>query len=110
MKIYAERALTPGGWRENQVVTIEEGVIQSVETGIIADLDVQTLTPGLFDIHQHGGEGCSANVADLDKLRDYLVAQAECGVTDVLMGISSHITGDEYGLLMDYYKRAMEPQ
>lgn len=110
LKIFAKKLLAPGGWRENQVVTIENGVIQSVETGIFADMDVNCLTPGLFDIHQHGGEGCSANVADMDRLRDYLVAQAECGVTDVLMAVSSHITGDEYGVLMDYYKSAMELQ
>ena len=110
MRIFAERLLTPGGWRENQVVEIENGVIRSVEAGSSADCRCRILTPGLFDIHQHGGAMYSANCADMDGLRDYLVAQAECGVTDVLMAVSSHISGDDYGTLMDFYKSAMELQ
>ena len=110
MRIFAERLLSPGGWRENQVVEIENGVIRSVEAGSSADCRCRILTPGLFDIHQHGGAMYSANCADMDGLRDYLVAQAECGVTDVLMAVSSHISGDDYGTLMDFYKSAMELQ
>ena len=102
MKIFAEQLLTSAGWRENQVVEVENGVIRSVEAGNSADFMCRRLTPGLFDIHQHGGAMYSANCADLDGLRDYLVSQAECGVTDVLMAVSSHISGDDYSTLMDF--------
>ena len=112
MKIYADRLLVPGGWAEGMTVEIENGVIQSVGPGSAEECELRCgcLTPGLFDIHQHGGVGCSANHADLDKLRDYLVAQAKGGVTDVLMAISAHIAGDDYGTLMDFYRSAMELQ
>ena len=110
MKIYAERLLTPDGWREDQVVEIENGLIREIGPGTEGDLHCVCLTPGLFDIHQHGGALHGANRADLDGLRDYLVAQAQCGVTDVLMGVSSHIEGDDYRTLMDFYQSAMELQ
>ena len=112
MKIYAKRLLTPGGWREDMCVTVADGRIQSVEPGAEGDIRCKALTPGLFDIHQHGGEGYCAKYADMDKLRDYLVRQAECGVTDVLMCLYSHTEndGDSYGTLMDFTRSAMELQ
>ena len=74
MKIYADRLLVPGGWAEGMTVEIENGVIQSVGPGGAEECELRCgcLTPGLFDIHQHGGVGCSANHADLDKLREIL--------------------------------------
>lgn len=110
MKIHAERLLTPDGWRENQVAEIENGLIREIVPGTDGDIHCACLTPGLFDIHQHGGALYGANSADMDGLRDYLVAQAQCGVTDVLMGVSSHIEGDDYRTLMDFYQSAMELQ
>lgn len=113
MRIFAEKLLTAGGWRERQTVDIQNGVIQAIvperaDDG--AEMKCACLTAGLFDTHQHGGEGYSAKYADLDKLRDYLVAQAQCGVTDVLMGIYSHTDGDDYAALMDFFRSAMELQ
>ena len=112
MRIFAEKLLTPGGWRESMCVTVEDGWIQSAEPGTDGDLRCTCLTAGLFDTHQHGGEGFSAKYADMDRLRDYLVRQAELGVTDVLMCLYSHTEneGDSYGALMDFTRSAIELQ
>jgi len=112
MRIFAEKLLTPGGWRENMCVTVGNGIIQSAEPGTDGDLRCTCLTAGLFDTHQHGGEGYSAKYADMDRLRDYLVRQAGCGVTDVLMCLYSHTEneGDDYRTLMDFTRSAMELQ
>ncbi len=112
MRIFAEKLLTPGGWRENMCVFIEDGMIRSMEPGEGGDERCAYLTAGLFDTHQHGGEGFSAKYADMDKLRDYLVRQAESGITDVLMCLYSHTDddGDDYRTLMDFTRSAMELQ
>jgi len=77
MRIFAEKLLTPGGWRENMCVFIEDGMIRSMEPGEGGDERCAYLTAGLFDTHQHGGEGFSAKYADMDQLRDYLVRLAQ---------------------------------
>ena len=57
MRIHAERLLTPGGWRENQVVEVQNGLIERIFPGTDGDMHCEMLTPGLFDVHAHGGEG-----------------------------------------------------
>lgn len=114
MKIFAERMLTPGGWRERMCATVEDGRIVSarpMEPGERGDLNCARLTAGLFDTHQHGGAGYSTQYADMDRLKDYLVRQAESGVTDVLIGLSARErTGDDYRALMDFIRSATELQ
>ena len=57
MRIFAKHLLTPSGWRESQVVEIENGMIRRIDSGTDGDVKCECLTPGLFDVHAHGGEG-----------------------------------------------------
>lgn len=85
MKIAAKRLLTNDGWRENQVVTAADGVITEVKNGTSGDLSCEILTPGLFDIHAHGGDGYSTADDDPQGLQTYLNGLARRGVTDILL-------------------------
>lgn len=109
-KIFARRLLTPGGWRENMCVSLSDGLIRSVEPGSDGDLRFDCLTAGLFETHAHGGEGFGTKYADMDLLKDYLVGQAHAGITDVLIGLYAHIDGDDYRVMMDFTRAAMELQ
>jgi len=89
MKIYAKKALIGNEWKGNQVITVENGVIQSVSDGDSGDTTAEILTPGLFDKHHHGSLGfeCNApNAAKAEKWLNYLLAR---GVTNVLYTTSS---------------------
>ena len=41
----------------NQTVTVEDGQITAIGGGGPADFSVWALTPGLVDLHCHGGQG-----------------------------------------------------
>jgi N-acetylglucosamine-6-phosphate deacetylase len=96
MRIKANKLLTPAGWRENQLVVIEQGSITAIRSqdkadAQAADLQAEILVPGLFDLHNHGGDGFDATEPSLDALKRFLDKMLSCGVTDMLMTIS---TGD----------------
>lgn len=107
MRIYAEHLLTPGGWRANQVVETEGGAIRRVYDGTDGDEKCVYLTPGLFDVHAHGGEGFYYYEPDWELLKKYLIRVAKSGVTDVL-----YTTGtlQDYTVTMEMAKRAMQEQ
>lgn len=56
MKIYAQRLLLDGKWLAEQVVTVLNGRIEDIAPGSAGDLSCNILTPGLVDVHAHGGE------------------------------------------------------
>ena len=89
MRIYAKRALLPSGWAEERVVETDGENIVSVSAGSQGDIACDVLVPGLIDLHNHGGGGFGVNEPDMDGLRRYLLQQAESGVTDVLLGVST---------------------
>ena len=107
MKISAKRLLTPDGWREGLTVTIEKGVITAVESGHDGDLSCETLTPGLFDIHAHGGEGYYTADLDPEALGRYLRALARHGITDVLLTTGAFPSFDG---ALSLFRSAMERQ
>lgn len=107
MKIYAKRLLTPGGWRADQVVQTEGGVIQAVYSGRDGDRRCEALTPGLFDVHCHGGEGFYTSIPNRERLTLYLNRLARGGVTDILFTTS---TLAEYGPSLRLAREAMEAQ
>ncbi|MDW7656539.1 MAG: N-acetylglucosamine-6-phosphate deacetylase [Bacillota bacterium] len=96
MRIQVNKLLTPAGWRDDQIVVIEQGTITTIldqnraGTGM-ADLQADILVPGLFDLHNHGGDGFDATQPSLNALKQFLNKMLSCGVTDMLMTIS---TGD----------------
>ena len=94
MRIFAHRLLTPSGMEENRIVTLRDGLIFSVEAGTKdeqADFSAEYLTPGLIDLHCHGGEGFNARDYGLNEIEPFLSKMRASGVTDFLLTIS---TGD----------------
>ena len=89
MRIYARRLLTEKGFVQNQVVEIKDGRIADIAPGLDAPIRVDVLTPGLMDLHCHGGQGFSARDNDLAAIKPFLDKMLSCGVTDFLMTIST---------------------
>lgn len=89
MRIHARRLFTPQGFLEDQIVTVHGGFIVSVEPGEDAPIHADILTPGLIDLHIHGGEGFNARDFDLDIIEPFLNKLLACGVTGFLMTIST---------------------
>lgn len=90
MKIRARSLMLPGAFVPDQTVTIEQGRIASVGPWQEdADHTVDYLTPGLIDLHCHGGEGFNARDFGIDKIRPFLDRMLRAGVTDFLMTIST---------------------
>ena len=110
MIIHAQKLLTPAGWRENQCVAVENGRIESIGPGDAGDLTAPILAPGLFDIHCHGGEGFHSLRPSWERLEKYLVKLAECGVTDLLIGLSACPSPEDYRAALDFAREAMERQ
>ena len=107
MKISAKRALLPDGWKENRVITVENDVIVSVETGTSGDVQCDTLTPGLFDVHTHGGMGYYVTDLREDMQQKYLDDLLSHGVTDILLGTGSYA---EYEGILSLCRQSMEKQ
>lgn len=107
MRIHAKHLLTPGGWREDQVVEIRNGQIDRVYAGTDGDRRCEYLTPGLFDVHAHGGEGFYYYYPDRAAYEKYLVRIARLGITDVLFTTG---TQDTYEASLELARSAMEEQ
>ena len=92
MRIYAKRLLTPQGFKENQIVVVEDGVIASIQPADAqaeCDLYADILTPGLIDLHVHGGEGFNVRDFEIDGIAPFVEKMLACGVTDFLMTLST---------------------
>ena len=92
MRIYAKRLLTPQGFKENQTVVVEDDVIAAIEPADAQaehDLFADILTPGLIDLHVHGGEGFNVRDFEIDGIAPFVEKMLACGVTDFLMTLST---------------------
>ena len=107
MKIYAQRLLLDGKWLAEQVVTVLNGRIEDIAPGSAGDLSCNILTPGLVDVHAHGGEGYYTAYPDAAGLERYLLALARHGITDVLLTIGSV---PDYGALLSLFQEVMHRQ
>ena len=85
MKLFAKKLLLPQGFAENRVVTVEGGVILSVDAGERGDVCVPILAPGYIDLHNHGGEGYDTTLVSMELLEKFLLRQQRAGVTDLLI-------------------------
>ncbi|MBQ8955228.1 MAG: amidohydrolase family protein, partial [Clostridia bacterium] len=110
MIIHAKKLLTPAGWRQDQLVTVEHGLISAIEPGTEGDWHAAILAPGLFDIHCHGGEGFHSLHPDWGRLEKYLLKLAECGVTDLLIDLSACKSPETYRAALDFTRQAVEKQ
>lgn len=107
MRILAQRALLPDGWKFNQVITVENDVIVSVETGKEGDVECGILTPGLFDVHTHGGMGYYVTDLREEMQQKYLCDLQRHGVTDILLGTGSYT---EYDGILQLCRSTMDAQ
>jgi len=109
MRLFARKALLPSGWQQEVCVEIAGDVITGLSRSSQADHSVDLLVPGLFDLHNHGGDGYDAGQRSLPDLRRYLDTMFACGITDMLMTLS---TGDPAKLRDDlqFVREAMRLQ
>lgn len=89
MRIYAHKLLTEAGFVSDQVVTIEDGMITAIEAGREASIQAEILTPGLIDVHCHGGEGFNAKDCTIEAIAPFLQKMLCSGVTHFLLTIST---------------------
>lgn len=85
MKLYAKKILLPDGWATDKVVTVEGDNIQAISDGKCGDYTAETLTYGLFDLHNHGGEGFDSTSLSFELLEKFLLKLRACGTTDLLL-------------------------
>ncbi|ABV34544.1 MULTISPECIES: N-acetylglucosamine-6-phosphate deacetylase [Pseudothermotoga] len=86
MKIRAKRAITPSRILEDKIITIENGVIQSVSSsGLKADFTYPIIAPGYIDSHTHGAIGIDAMSATVEDFEKLSMFYAKHGVTTFLV-------------------------
>lgn len=88
MKIFTKRLLTGRTFLTDKTVTVENGRITAIAGGGPADFAVDILTPGLVDLHCHGGQGFDPEQV-AHPLPDFLAAMLRCGVTEVLLTLGA---------------------
>ena len=87
MKIAAKRMWTDDGFFDDAVITIEDGVVTSVDRGREGDVRCAVAAPGFIDQHVHGGFGVSVMRASPEETLGWLEFLLKNGVTHVLAGI-----------------------
>ncbi|MFT4012364.1 MAG: formimidoylglutamate deiminase [Paracoccus sp. (in: a-proteobacteria)] len=63
-KIWAERALLPDGWAENVCVTVDQGRIADVETGVTGGPAAGLLLPAMANLHSHAFQRAMAGLSE----------------------------------------------
>lgn len=104
MKIYAKKLLLDDRWQENKILTVEKGIITAItdDSGTQVDHSVDLLTYGLFDLHNHGGEGYDSTSLSIELLEKFLLSQRHSGVTDLLVTLltsDAKVMADELAFL-----------
>lgn len=111
MKIYAKHILLPDGWATDRLVTVEGDTITAITDGAVdtADHTAETLTYGLFDLHNHGGEGFDSTSLSFELLEKFLLKLRACGTTDILLTL---LTSDAALMAaeLDFLRQAMARQ
>ena len=65
MKLFAERILLSSGWQTEQTLTIEDGVITSIESGYTGDAEkVGVVIPGMVNCHSHAFQRAFAGFSE----------------------------------------------
>lgn len=64
-RIFAKEALTPEGWKDDIVVTVDEaGRIDSVQPGTTGDVSVDALLPAPINLHSHAFQRAMAGLTE----------------------------------------------
>lgn len=82
--IHCQHLWQNGAWQPQQVVTLCNGLVESIQPGQAGDCSVPYLTPGLIDNHTHGGDGFCIMEADEAGLETWLLRLAQAGVSGVM--------------------------
>ena len=66
MKLYAENILLKDGWATKQTITIEQGVITAIESGMIAGAEIAkgAVIPGMVNCHSHAFQRAFAGFSE----------------------------------------------
>lgn len=88
MKIFAEKLLVGRTFLTHKTVTVENGRITAIDGSGPADFETAVLTPGLVDLHCHGGQGFDPE-QNIQPLPDFLNTMLHHGVTDVLLTLGA---------------------
>jgi N-acetylglucosamine-6-phosphate deacetylase len=86
-QLFAENLFTGREVLRNQLLTIEQGVVRSIQPAFLPEggKQVRNLAPGFFDIHINGGEKFHfTDKADLDTIDDIYQASVRTGTAYVL--------------------------
>jgi N-acetylglucosamine-6-phosphate deacetylase len=89
MRIFARRLFDGKDILLNRVVTVTDGIVTAVETGVSGDLDAELISPGLTDVHHHGAWGFDTSRPVWDKAEIWARKLAENGVAGVLYTIAT---------------------
>ncbi|MCI5847650.1 MAG: N-acetylglucosamine-6-phosphate deacetylase [Clostridiales bacterium] len=81
--------LLENGFCNDCTVEVEDGMIRQIMPGKQADWHADVLTPGLIDLHCHGGEGFNPEHADEESLSRFLRKMQSSGVTDFWLTTST---------------------
>ncbi|MDP9807979.1 formiminoglutamate deiminase [Rhizobium tibeticum] len=68
MRLHASAALLPQGWQQDVCLTIADGLITNVETGVAlepADEHHETLVPAMGNLHSHAFQRAMAGLAEV---------------------------------------------
>jgi len=66
MKLYAENILLNDGWASKQTITIEQGLITAIETGMIEGAEIANgaVIPGMINCHSHAFQRAFAGFSE----------------------------------------------
>ena len=81
-QIRARRVLTEYGWRENQAITVHNGIITTITSLPAGErrFDAEQLCPAYIDTHVHGGQGMDVMDNSPDALATIAAFKAQQGV------------------------------
>ena len=66
MKLYAENILLNDGWASNKTITIEQGLITAIDTGMIEGAEIANgaVIPGMVNCHSHAFQRAFAGFSE----------------------------------------------
>ena len=66
MKLYAENILLNDGWASNKTITIEQGLITTIDTGMIEGAEIANgaVIPGMVNCHSHAFQRAFAGFSE----------------------------------------------
>ena len=90
MIIHAKKILIGDSVVENKFLTVEDGLIASIQDSGNADQIIEgTLIPGFVDIHSHGGGGFYFSDENVENIRKVISTHKAHGTTSIMASLVS---------------------